>query len=211
MKNSIAYKYDSRAWYFGLYDILFFYPLRFRARGADALGDVAGKRVLEIGCGSGLNFKYLVERVGSAGAVRGIDISERMIAVAQTRCDRNLWNNAFAELADAAEYHARTQFDAVYFGLSFTVLRDPRKVLDNILEQLRPGGRLVVLETRIPEWIPGFARKWVAEYAHRTFGTSPDIEPWGIFEEYECRGVLKNIHIETVRHYSFYVLSAEKA
>src|SRR5437763_1633763 len=123
-KISTAHKYNAIAWYFGLYDVLFLYPRSFRTKGADALGDVRGKRVLEIGCGSGLNFKYLVERVGPDGAVTGIDISKEMIGVAQTRCGRNLWNSVHAHTADAAEYRACAPFDAVYFGLSFTILGD---------------------------------------------------------------------------------------
>jgi demethylmenaquinone methyltransferase/2-methoxy-6-polyprenyl-1,4-benzoquinol methylase len=206
-----AQKYNAVANYFRFYEVLFAYPLRFRAEGAEALGDVRGKRVLEVGCGSGLNFKFLVEKVGPDGTIEGIDLSKEMLAVAQTRCARNSWRNVFARMADAGEFRAGTPFDAAYFGLSFTILEEPRKALDNILDQVRPGGRIVVLETRIPTWMPRLLEQWLSAYAYRTFGTRAATKPWEIFTDYERRGLLKNVKIQTVREYSFYVLRADKA
>jgi ubiquinone/menaquinone biosynthesis C-methylase UbiE len=209
--NATAQKYDSVATYFGLYDLLHFYPWKFRSKGADALGNVWGKRVLEVGCGNGLNFKHLLEKIGPGGELIGIDISKGMIDVAQTRCGRSLWSNVYTYVADAGEYRACSPFDAVYFGLSFTILDDPSRVLHNILSQLRPGGRIVVLETRIPTWLPRFVEGWLTKYAHRNFGTNFDINPWELFEQYEHRGILTKVTTETIRSYSFYVLSGNRA
>jgi demethylmenaquinone methyltransferase/2-methoxy-6-polyprenyl-1,4-benzoquinol methylase len=206
-----AHKYNAVANHFAFYDLLFFYPQGFRAKGVDALGDVRGKRVLEIGCGTGLNFRFLVEKVGPGGTIIGIDLSKAMVEIAQTRCGRNLWSSVSVHTADADRYRTGELFDAAYFGLSFTILHEPRKVLDNILNLLRPGGRIVILETRIPKWMPRFIERWLTEYAHRNFGTQPDTKPWEIFEDYERRGLLKKVELKTVREYSYYVLSAEKA
>jgi ubiquinone/menaquinone biosynthesis C-methylase UbiE len=134
-----------------------------------------------------------------------------MIDVAQTRCGRSLWSNVYAYVADAGEYRACSPFDAVYFGLSFTILDDPSRVLHNILSQLRPGGRIVVLETRIPTWLPRFVEGWLTKYAYRNFGTNFDIKPWELFKQYEHRGILTKVTTETIRSYSFYVLSGNRA
>ena len=209
-KITTAHKYNAVAGYFGLYDLLFFYPRRFRSKGADALGDIKDKRVLEIGCGNGLNFKHLVERVGPDGAVVGIDLSVDMVGAAQSRCKQNSWHNVSTHISDAAEYLSGTPLDAAYFGLSFTVIDNPYKALDNILNQLRSGGRIAVMETRIPNWMPPFLERRLSKYAHRNFGTDVEIKPWRVFEEYQQRGLIKNVTVETIRNYSFYVLSAEK-
>lgn len=208
--HGTARKYDAVAKHFGFYDILFAYPRDFRAKGAEALGEVKGGRVLEVGCGSGLNFKFLVEGVGPEGTIEGIDLSHEMIGVAQTRCARHAWDNVSARTADAGEFRAEELFDAAYFGLSFTILDDPCRVLDNILDQVRSGGRVAVLETRIPTWMPRVVQQWLEAYALRTFGTQPGTKPWEIFADYEERGLVKNVRLETVREYSFYVLWAEK-
>lgn len=41
----------------------------------DLLGDVDGKLVLDIGCGTGRNFPFLVPRVGANGRIIGVDYS----------------------------------------------------------------------------------------------------------------------------------------
>ncbi|MFQ8600484.1 MAG: class I SAM-dependent methyltransferase, partial [Oscillospiraceae bacterium] len=45
--------------------------------------DLTGKKVLDLGCGYGWHCKYAVER--GAASVLGIDLSEKMIAVAKDR------------------------------------------------------------------------------------------------------------------------------
>ena len=51
----------------------------------DRAGINAGQRVLDIGCGCGDSTLELARRVGPAGAVRGIDISAPMLALAEQR------------------------------------------------------------------------------------------------------------------------------
>ena len=48
-----------------------------------SLAPMAGEHILDIGCGCGQTSWALAERVGPAGSVLGIDISEPMLAVAR--------------------------------------------------------------------------------------------------------------------------------
>jgi ubiquinone/menaquinone biosynthesis C-methylase UbiE len=54
-----------------------------RAAYLDALGDIAGQRVLEIGCGTGPVTRELAARVGPGGYVTGTDPTYALIEVAE--------------------------------------------------------------------------------------------------------------------------------
>src|SRR5258708_37594755 len=49
---------------------------------AERLGDVAGQRLLDVGCGCGETTLALAQRVGPAGSVLGADISATLLGVA---------------------------------------------------------------------------------------------------------------------------------
>jgi SAM-dependent methyltransferase len=49
--------------------------------------------VLDIGCGTGLNFAALEDQIGPGGRVIGIDLSPEMLAEAHARTERHDWAN----------------------------------------------------------------------------------------------------------------------
>lgn len=51
-----------------------------RVRGITALHLRPGQQVLDVGCGTGLNFPLLLDGIGSRGAVVGVDASGSMLA-----------------------------------------------------------------------------------------------------------------------------------
>ena len=117
--------------------------LRRRQLVHDALGVAPGERILDVGCGPGFYVAELLEHVGSAGSVIGIDSSQPMLAVAARRCE-GYDNVAFHE-ADATSLPVENaSFDA---ALSVQVLEYVAEVpaaLAEIYRALRAGGRLVV-------------------------------------------------------------------
>src|SRR5207244_1242256 len=57
----------------------------FRAAAVDLLGLTPGQVVLDVGCGTGLCFSYLQQRIGPSGTIIGIDRSAEMLAYADLR------------------------------------------------------------------------------------------------------------------------------
>src|SRR5690348_11207281 len=81
------------------------YPQRAqRRRAVQALGLRPGDSVIDIACGTGLNFPLIEEVIGSAGAIVGVDLTDAMLAHAQERIDINGWSNISLVLADAADF-----------------------------------------------------------------------------------------------------------
>jgi demethylmenaquinone methyltransferase/2-methoxy-6-polyprenyl-1,4-benzoquinol methylase len=120
----------------------------FRTRTVDALGLESGERVLDVGCGPGLNFERLAADVGPTGTVVGVDASEGMVERATSR-SATLDCSADVLRADAARLPVRDgAVDAVCATLSLSAMPDVEAVVDQLSRALRSGGRLAVLDAR---------------------------------------------------------------
>jgi SAM-dependent methyltransferase len=92
-----------------------------RRRAVEALELKPGDVVLDIACGTGLNFGALSSGVGADGRVIGVDISPEMLEIAQGRIDSAGWTNV--ELVNAAVEDAKlpTGADAALFSCAHDV------------------------------------------------------------------------------------------
>lgn len=103
----------------------------------------AGERVLDIACGTGVVTRLAAQRVGSGGAVAGLDLNPAMLAVARSVTPSGLgieWHEASADampLPDAA-------FDLVLCQMGLQFMSDKLAALREMRRVLAPGGRLAL-------------------------------------------------------------------
>src|SRR5947209_2961320 len=64
-----------------------------RLRAVRALGLRAGDSVIDMACGTGLNFPLLQDVIGPHGRIVGVDLTDAMLARAQDRIATNDWRN----------------------------------------------------------------------------------------------------------------------
>ena len=105
----------------------------------DALGDVSGKSVIDIGCGEG-RFSRLLARLGAT--VTGVDLTEAFIE--RARC---LASKGETYIVGNAENLQGIDGDAFDIAVSYIVLvdlHDYRSAIEAAYRVLRPGGRFVV-------------------------------------------------------------------
>jgi SAM-dependent methyltransferase len=103
---------------------------------AARVGPVAGLRVLDIGCGTGVTCAIWL--AGGAD-VTGVDVSTPMLAVARDRSD----GKARLIEADAAVWRDSSAFDLAVSQFGVMFFADPQSAFANIAANIRPGGRLV--------------------------------------------------------------------
>jgi SAM-dependent methyltransferase len=110
----------------------------------DAASPAQGERVIDIGCGCGATVLALAHRVGPAGRVLGLDVSEPMAARARERIAAEDLGNATINVSDAttaALEPASTDLWFSRFGVMF--FADPPAAFANLRQAVRPGGRLL--------------------------------------------------------------------
>ena len=101
-----------------------------------AAGDLRGRRVLDVGCGTGAFAAWLAER--QAAKVWALDASDEMLAVARGRVPAGVG----LKRAEAEELPFRDGwFERVSMRLSLHLVDRPR-ALAEACRVLRPGGRL---------------------------------------------------------------------
>jgi SAM-dependent methyltransferase len=106
------------------------------------LGDVAGKDVLELGCGTAYFSSWLARR---GALVKGLDLSQRQLETAR-RFQREFGIEFPLVLADAERVPLRGHaFDLVFSEYGASIWADPFAWVPEAARLLRPGGELVFL------------------------------------------------------------------
>ena len=143
----------------GLYDVLSAeWPIYRVGRriGLDLLDLRRGQHVLDLGCGTGLNFPGIQSRIGSSGRITGIDADAAMLGRARSRVARKGWSNVNLIHADAADeagdhWGLTDTIDAVVFTYSLSVITSWRPALTAAMDVLRPGGMIAVVDLALPD------------------------------------------------------------
>lgn len=106
------------------------------------LGDVRGKRVLEIGCGSGHSLLYMARQ--GAAELYGLDLSRRQIGFARELLERNgVTAQLFESPMEQNPGLPQNYFDLVFSIYAIGWTADLGQTLAQIAGYLKPGGVLV--------------------------------------------------------------------
>ena len=106
----------------------------------DALGDIAGLGVLDMGCGTGRHALWCAEQGANVTAV---DFSAGMLAAAREKPFADRVNFLQLDLHERLPFDS-TQFDAVVSGLVLEHIRDLDLFFAEARRVLKPQGRAVI-------------------------------------------------------------------
>jgi ubiquinone/menaquinone biosynthesis C-methylase UbiE len=159
------------------------YPQRAqRLRVIEALGLGPGDSVIDIACGTGLNFPLIEAVIGPAGRIVGVDLTDAMLAQAQDRIETNGWSNISLVLADAADFDFPPEVDAILSTYALTQVPECAQVITRGAAALCAGGRWVVLDLKLPDNTP----RWQTQLGIATVGRFASLQEWTLHRPWEA-------------------------
>lgn len=153
------------------------------------LGDLAGKRVLDVGCGKGRFARVFKDREPRA-EIWGLDISEEMLRFVPPDISTRAGSMTEIPFEDGF-------FDAAYATESLEHAVEIERAVAEICRVVKPGGGIAIIDKNAekwgrletPEWEKWFTRKELErllrghcrEVSSRFISYWEDVEPDGLF------------------------------
>jgi ubiquinone/menaquinone biosynthesis C-methylase UbiE len=171
----------------------------YRKRAIQALALEHGDTVVDLGCGTGLNFSLLQEKVGPRGKVIGVDLTDAMLDGAMARIASHRWSNVEVVKSDAALYAFPSTVDGILSTFALTLVPEFDEVVRNGAAALQPGKRFVVLDFKEPSgWFMNKAAPALAALLTGPFGGSIDMasrKPWQSLEKHLALIQFTNLYL----------------
>ena len=172
-------RYDSVVKIFDLFSSMGFDIPAWREAAIQDLHLKPGDTVIDMGCGTGLTFPSLYQKVGPTGRIIGIDISADMLDQAQELISENGWTNVQLTAIDISQYEFPVQADGILSTFALILVPSASQVVSQACQALKPGGRISILDMAWPE-------NWSIHWRHvffwlKPFGVTEDIlrkKPW---------------------------------
>jgi demethylmenaquinone methyltransferase/2-methoxy-6-polyprenyl-1,4-benzoquinol methylase len=129
--------------------------LPYRKKVIQSLQLQPGQTVLDLGCGSGLNFELIIDAIGPQGTLIGLDFSAKMLKRAQKAVDERGWKNVFLLRQDATRLNLKEltihsgsdlRIDRILCTLGLSVFPDWQLVFEKSFNLLEPNGKFGIMD-----------------------------------------------------------------
>ncbi len=109
-----------------------------------------GGKAIEVACGTGRNFRYLMESLGDKGKLIGFDYTQAMLDAAKELCKEKQWKNIELIQGDAAELRVTDfNFDGILSVLGISAIPNWERALRRCKDLLRVGGIISICDAQL--------------------------------------------------------------
>jgi arsenite methyltransferase len=121
---------------------------------------ITGERVVDVGCGAGIDSLIAAKKVGPEGRVIGVDMTPAMLEKArQAANETGLANVEFREGYAEALPVGEGWADVVISNGVLNLMPDKAAVLEEMSRVLKPGGRLQIGDILVQKAVPESAKR----------------------------------------------------
>jgi SAM-dependent methyltransferase len=154
----------------------------YRRRIVDSLPIERGDVVMDVGCGTGLCFSLLQERVGPGGTIVGVDASRQMLDLAAARAAGHGWGNVVLIEARVEDADLPPVDHALFCAVHDVLQSAP--AVDNVLAAVGPGGGVAAGGGKwAPLWALPLNAGVLALHAHYVGDFTGFSRPWALLAE----------------------------
>jgi ubiquinone/menaquinone biosynthesis C-methylase UbiE len=106
----------------------------------------SGDRVLVFCCGTGLDFSYILKKIGSDGKIVGVDFSSEMLKIAEKRVKRKKWENVDLIEADITKLEGSfdEKFDVGVCTLGMSIIPEYETAYNNLVFNTKKQGEIII-------------------------------------------------------------------
>jgi arsenite methyltransferase len=175
-----------------------------------------GETVLDLGSGGGIDVLLSAKRVGPAGKVYGLDMTDEMLALARANQQKaGVSNVEFLKGTIESIPLPDSSVDVIISNCVINLSSDKDAVLREAFRVLKPGGRFAVSDVVVRGAVPADIRRsmelWVgciagaledSEYADkltRAGFASVDVDPWRVYNVEDARSFLIDSGVDVDR------------
>ncbi len=118
-----------------------------------------GDNVLVFCCGTGLDFPYILSKIGKDGQITGVDFSSEMLNKANNRIRENKWENVELIQADISEFKGDPdkKYDAGVCTLGMSIIPEYRKAYYNLCSHIKERGEIIIGDMKLASgWLSLF-------------------------------------------------------
>ncbi len=148
--REVLVAYDRAAPLYGLMNQVYFFgrDKRFRSMVAEKLNLKPGDAVLDLCCGTALDFPFLLQKIKTQGTLLGVDLSSEMLKQAKKEIGSK---GVHLVRSDAAHLAFRDKtFDAILISFCLKITPAYEKTIEEAARVLKPAGRIGVLGNHKP-------------------------------------------------------------
>lgn len=204
-----ARNYDFTA---NLYYLFGYRKWTYRRNAVRRLNLQPGDTVLELACGTGLNFPLFQGYIGPEGHIIGVDLTDAMLDQARKRIAKAGWKNVTLINQDVSVYEPDTKVDAVISTYALSLIPNVWDVLINIEKMLVSRGRLTLLDLQIQDNWPS----WFSELAVNLMKPFAVTDEWVVSRPWETivesfNELFEDVEISQQYFGLSYIISGQKS
>jgi ubiquinone/menaquinone biosynthesis C-methylase UbiE len=172
-----ARHYDLAVW---TYRLLGIREKMYRRHAVAGLAPRPGDTVVDLACGTGLNFQFLQPFITGEGRIIAVDLTDAMLDVARRRVESAGWRNIEFVQADMAEYEFPAGIAGVLSTFAISLVPSFDQVIRRAAAGLQPDGRMVIFDLRTPHHWPLWLARLTA-WVNHPFGVTLEStyrSPW---------------------------------